>query len=132
MSFNLIKKWNIKNHNFFLFQRGTGGGQGWEMHHDNFFVFAEQIVSWHLFFQFWNLQRYWTNLPKINLEDLVDSWVFLVPGRNEDVWLTATTCWRHVSEQKMHTIWLAIRLCPWDFKICPCPEDMVVGHFQLR
>ncbi len=61
--------------------------------------------------------------PEHELEHLVDSSVFLVPGGREDTWLTLRTRCRHVNEKMLKT-WPAIWICPWDFKSCPCPKDM--------
>ncbi len=65
-----------------------------------------------------------TKLPDMNWEDLDDLWIFQVTGKHKDTQLGARTCRTH-DWAKMHQKCPAIRFCPWNFRECPSPEDMV-------
>ncbi len=80
-----------------------------------FFSILELILVLQFKSRIWErqlLQRNVTKLPWINLGDLIDLQVCWVTGGSEYTWLTAMTCYRHMTERNSTKIWPAIRFCP--------------------
>ncbi len=136
------------------FYPGSGGAPAGGDRRDllfDAFLFMKQIFCWNLYFFHFGInigfvipkEEFWKSNVCRGIKLILQTWIwkiwliwtsfslfFLLSG----TWLTLRTCCGHVTEQKMHKIWLAIWFCPWDFRTCPHPWDMsrtCSGHFQL-